>query len=153
MKEDYQKVLKKLTLFFLSNPIPFNRQSYQKQKESETSHQSLFRSWNNFRKIPLFFIYYLTKFDDVMYSSFWVIPKITPANICKSIFDLVNYSTFTCHFESGKCGREGKTLQKFEYLENKKSFSDEIKNIVHSFWRFVIWWKNKNLTKNSRHKF
>ena len=35
--------------------------------------------------------------------------------------------------ESGKCGKEGKKLQKFEYLENEKSFLDEIKNIFHSF--------------------
>ena len=60
---DYQKALKKLTLFFLSNPVPFNGQSYQKQKWSGTSHQSLFRSRNKFRKIPLLVIYYLTKFD------------------------------------------------------------------------------------------
>ena len=39
----------------------------------------------------------------------------------------------TCHFGSGKCGKEGKILQKFEYLENKKSFLDEIKYIFHSF--------------------
>ena len=32
MKEDYQKAFKKLTLFFLLNPVPFNGQSYQKQK-------------------------------------------------------------------------------------------------------------------------
>ena len=63
---DYQKALKKLTLFFLSNPAPFNEQKYQKQKGSGTSHQSLFRSQNKFRKITLFGIYYLTKFDDVM---------------------------------------------------------------------------------------
>ena len=66
MKEDYQKPLKKLTLFFLSNPVPFNGQSYQKQKGPGTSDQSLFRLQNKFRKIPLFVIYYLTKFDDVM---------------------------------------------------------------------------------------
>ena len=65
-KENYQKALKKLTLFFLSNPVPFNGQSYQKQKGSGTSDQLLFRSWNKFRRIPLFVIYYLTKFDDVM---------------------------------------------------------------------------------------
>ena len=34
-----------------------------------------------------------------------------------------------CPFESGKCGKEGKILQKFEYLENEKSFLDEIKSI------------------------
>ena len=76
----------------------------------------------------------------------WVIPKITSANSCKSIHDIINYSTSICLFESGKCGKEGKKLQKFEYLENKKSFVDEIKNIFH---RAIILWKNKNLIKNS----
>ena len=44
-----------------------------------------------------------------------------------------NCSTSICPFEAGKCGKEGKTLQKFVYLENKKSFLDEIKSISHSF--------------------
>ena len=47
--------------------------------------------------------------------------------------------------------RRGK-LTKFEYLKNEKSFLDEINNIFHSFWRAIIWWKNQNLIKNSRHK-
>ena len=34
MKEDYQKVFKKLTLFFLSNPISFNEQDHEKQKKN-----------------------------------------------------------------------------------------------------------------------
>ena len=66
MKEDYQKALKKLTIFFLSNPVPFNGQSYQKQKGPGTSDQSLFRLQNKFRKIPLLVIYYLTKFDNII---------------------------------------------------------------------------------------
>ena len=37
------KTLKKVKFFFLSNPVPFNGQIYQKQKGSGTSHQSLFR--------------------------------------------------------------------------------------------------------------
>ena len=65
-KEDYQKALKKLTIYFLSNPVPFNGQSYQKQKGSGTSHQSRFRLQNKFRKIPLLVIYCLTKFDDII---------------------------------------------------------------------------------------
>ena len=36
------KTLKKLTLFFLSNPVPFNGQGYQKQKWLGTSDKSLF---------------------------------------------------------------------------------------------------------------
>ena len=31
------------------------------------------------------------------------------------------------------CRKEGKKLQKFEYLENEKSFFDEIKSIFRSF--------------------
>ena len=60
------KSLKKVNFIFLSNPVPFNEQSYQKQKGSGTSDRSLFRLQNQFRKIALFVIYYLTKFDDVM---------------------------------------------------------------------------------------
>ena len=46
-----------------------------------------------------------------------------------SIHDIINYFTSICSFESGKCGKEEEKLQKFEYLENEKSFLDEIKNI------------------------
>ena len=47
--------------------------------------------------------------------------------------DIVNYSTSIYPFESGKCRKEEEKLQKPEYLENEKSFLDEIKNILHSF--------------------
>ena len=60
------KLLKKSTLFFLSNPVSFNGQSYQKQKGLATSDQSLFWLQNKFGKIPLLVIYYLTKFNDVI---------------------------------------------------------------------------------------
>ena len=66
MKEDYQKALKRVTLFFLSNPVPFNRQNYQKQKGPGTSDKSLLRLRNKFRKTPLLVMYYMTKFDDVI---------------------------------------------------------------------------------------
>ena len=39
------------------------------------------------------------------------------------------FSTFICLFESGKSGKEEEKIQKFEYLENEKSFLDEMKNI------------------------
>ena len=42
-------------------------------------------------------------------------------------------------------------ITKFEYLENEKSFFDEI-DIFRSFGRTIIWWKNKKLIKNSGHK-
>ena len=58
--EDYQNTLKWLASFFLSNPVPFNGQSYQTQKGLGTSDQLLFRLQNKFRKIPLLVIYHLT---------------------------------------------------------------------------------------------
>ena len=64
-----KKSLKKLTLFFLADPVSFNEQNYQKQ-ESGTSGQLLFRLPNKFKNIPLIVIYYLTKFHDVMESGF-----------------------------------------------------------------------------------
>ena len=40
--------------------------------------------------------------------------------------------------------KEGNTeIQKFEYLEDKKSFLDEMKKKFHSFWRAIIWLKVK----------
>ena len=48
--------------------------------------------------------------------------------------------------------KEGKTKrQKCEYLENEKSFLDEIKNIFQFFKGFHLV-KNNNLIKNSGHK-
>ena len=63
---DYQKPLKKLTLFFLSNSVPFYGQSYQKQKGPGTSDQLLFSLQNKFTKISLLVTYDLTKFDGVI---------------------------------------------------------------------------------------
>ena len=66
LKGDYQKPLKMLTLFFLSNPVTFNEQSYKKQKRPGTSQQSLFRLRNKFTKISLLVIDYLTKFYGII---------------------------------------------------------------------------------------
>ena len=44
--------------------------------------------------------------------------------------DIINYFTSICPFESRMCGKEEEKMQKSEYLENEKSFFDEIKNIL-----------------------
>ena len=46
-------------------------------------------------------------------------------------------TTSICSSASGKCGKEGEKLQRFEYLENEKCFLDEIKNTFHSFGRAI----------------
>ena len=56
------KTLKKVIFIFFPNPIPFNVQSYQKQKGPGTSDQSLLRLQNKFRKIPLLAIYLSDQF-------------------------------------------------------------------------------------------
>ena len=88
-----------------------------------------------------------TKFDDVIWSGFWVTTKFASANLCKPIHDIIIYSTSIYSFVSEKWGKEGKKLQKSEYLEKEKSFLDEIKNIFHGFSRAIIWWKNTKLDK------
>ena len=64
------------------------------------------------------------------------------ANLCKPIHNIINYFTFICPFESGKCGsfkipkivqKSTKIVQKFKYLQNEKSFLNEIKTIFYSF--------------------
>ena len=57
----------------------------------------------------------------------------------------MNFNIFLESSSKAMADRErGKTkMYKLEYLKNEKSFSDEIKNIFHSFWRAIIWWKIK----------
>ena len=40
--------------------------------------------------------------------------------------------------------KEGKTeMQRFEYVENEKSFLNETKSIFHNYLRAIVWWKNE----------
>ena len=121
MKENYQKALKKLTLFFLLNLIPFNGQSYQNQKGPGTGDQSLFRLQDKSRKMPLLVTYHQTKFNDIIKSGFWVTSKIISSNLCKPIHDITNYCTSICPFESEKCGK-GKNYKNLNILRTKRAF-------------------------------
>ena len=130
LKEDHQKALKKSTLFFLTNTVPFNGQRYHKQKGPGTSKQSLFRLQNKSRKIISYIL-----FDqvDVIESGFWVIPKTASTSLCKAIYDIINCSTSICPSLSGNCGKEGKKVQKLEYLKKENSFLYKMKNTFHGF--------------------
>ena len=54
------------------------------------------------------------------HSSKYGIPKITSANLSKPIDDIINYSTSTSPFESGKCGKEGKKIIKIWISQERK---------------------------------
>ena len=128
MKDDYQKALKKL-LFFLLNPVHFNWQSYQKQKESGTSGQ---RS-SGYETSSKIFIHYVLS-GQVWWCNVKQFLKYFKICICK--FMQVNswhhkLFHFICPFEYETCGKEGKKLQKiwisWEWKElfrgDKKHFS------------------------------
>ena len=104
------KTLKKLTIFFLSNPVPFNGQSYQKQKGPGTSDQLYFKLQNKYIKISLLVTYYLTKVDGIN-----IIPRTI---LCKPIHE-INYSTSICPV---KCGKKGEKFQNLNILRTKRVF-------------------------------
>ena len=60
------------------------------------------------------------------------------------IHDIINYSISICPFEFGNCGEKRKKLQKIEYFENEKSFSDEIKK------HFLLFLKGYHLVKKQK---
>ena len=133
MKEDYQKAFKKLTLLFLLSPVPFNRQGYQKRYGLElvTSNSQVTKQVQKCSPI----CYILS--DQVWWCNVKQFFNYSKIYICKFIqVNSWHHKLFQFHlspFKSGKCGKEGKKLQKFEYLENKNTFLDEIKNISYSF--------------------
>ena len=143
MKEGYQNPLKKSTLFLLLNPVPFSVQSYQEQKGPGTSDKLLFSLLNKFGKIPLLVIYLA---DQVWWFNIKQLLSYFKNYFCK--FMQANSWHKLFHFHLSFCiwkvwkGRE--KIQKLEYLENEKSFLDEIKNTFHSFSRAIIWKNKKN---------
>ena len=116
------KAFKKLTLCFLPNSVLFNGQSHQKQKGPGTNSLSLFKLRNKFTKVSLLVTYYLTKFDGLMQSGFWVIPNISPWNSCKPFHEIIMYSFFVRPFESGKWKGRGKITKIWISRERKELF-------------------------------
>ena len=119
------KVLKKWTLFFVSfffQTLSLLMCKIITSKRGLELVATLFRLQSKFREIRLLVLYY------VIYSGFWVIQKITSANLCKPIYDII-HQLFHFHFSFWVwkvwIGRE--KIQKLEYLKKKKSFLGEIK--------------------------
>ena len=67
------------------HPVPFYGQDYKKQKGSGTIYKSFFGWKNIIGENPFLMIYHEGNFDDLSFSSFWVIPKITIAKLCKLV--------------------------------------------------------------------
>ena len=147
------KSLKRLTLFFLLNPFPFNWQNCKKQKKPGTSDQSFFRVKNNFRKIPLF----LNSFISVLSDHVWwcnIKPFLSYSKIrwhlLTKLDDIWNYDANSRHhkifhfhlpFWIWKVWKEREKTTKIWISQDRKELLDEIKSSLHSFWKAIIWSK------------
>ena len=78
-------------------------------------------------------IYQLGKLGDLIQSGFWVIPKITFANLYKTIQDIITIPVLFEPLSLKTVERNEKNLQKFEYLEDQKSFQNKINIIFLNF--------------------
>ena len=139
-------------MFFLSNPVPFNGQSYKKQNELGTNDQSLFRLWNKFTKISLLVIYYLTKFDMVYYKGVFELFQNCTLKFIQANWwhhKLFHFQLSFWIWEAWK-GR-GKIAKIWISREQKKLFRWSKKHFS-LFLKGYHLGKNKNLTKNSRQK-
>ena len=123
MKEEYQKILKKLTWFFLLHSAPFYWHDYEKQKEPETSYQSLFGLQDILRKIPFSVMDHLGSSDDLIQSGFWVIPKIIFAYLCnKPIHDFIIITVSSDHLNLKNMERKGKKYTNLNISRTKRAF-------------------------------
>ena len=100
------------------------------KKGSGASFWSTFSAWFFDKNVPFLILYQSTTFQ--RHNLF----------LSQDIKQNVLLSSYLASWWQGKKGEKTK-IQKFEYLENEKSFFDEIKNIFHSFWRTIFWWKIK----------
>ena len=141
MKEDYEKALKKLTVFFLLNPVSFLTDKIIKNKrglELVTSRSSGL----------LLVIYYLTKFDEAVFEWFQKLHlQVYASQWHHKLFRL----PLSCWIWKVCKGKDIVTKIWISW-EQKELFQWNKTNFCFCFWRAIIWWKNKNLIKNSGHK-
>ena len=90
-----------------------------KQKESGTS---IFLGCKTFKKIPFLVIYDLGNFDNLIQSGFWIITKITFANLCKPVHDIISIPVSSLLFESGNVERKGKFFENLNTSRAKRAF-------------------------------
>ena len=65
--------------------------------------------------------------------------------------DVINFKIYLRSSSKAMADREKKReegIQKFEYLEIKESFFDEIQSLFHIYLRAIIWWKMKHIFYN-----
>ena len=115
------------------------------KKGSESSFWCTFWAWFFHKNVAYLILYQWAKFQcHTCFPS----QGIKPNKLLSSYLDSWRHINFKIYLGSSSnetADREKKKrgkmeTQKIKYLENEKSFLDEVKNILHSFWRGIIWW-------------
>ena len=83
MTEDYKKTFKKSTWFFPLHPASFYGQDYENKMDLELVNSLSFGCNTYLEKL------YFSHLFDLIQSGFWVIPKLTLANLCKPIHSIL----------------------------------------------------------------
>ena len=112
------------------------------KKGSGTNILCKFSVWLFHKNVPYLIHYQWTKFQCHTFFPSWYIKQIVLLSSylvswrCHKLEDPSSIN-FKGMAGRGKRREDGNT--KLEYVENEKSFSDEIKNIFHSFWLAIIY--------------
>ena len=117
------------------------------KKESGTRFWCTFSAWLFHENVPYSILYQWAKFQC---HTFFPSQDIKQNVFLSSYLDswwCLNFKIDLGSSSKAMADREKKRrrwkYKKFEYLKNEKTFLDEIKNIFHSSWRAIIWWKIK----------
>ena len=131
--------LEKVPSFFLFNTVSLNGCPNKRGLELVTSHTSDYETSSEK------FLYVLS--DQVWWCNrkwFLSFSNVTSANLCKAIQDIIDYASYWIWIVC----KEGTKLRKFENLENRTSFFDEIETFFIVLERLLFGKKNKNLIRN-----
>ena len=121
------------------------------KKGSKTSLWCTFCAWFSNKNFPYWILYQWTQFRcHNLFPSQDTKQNVLLSSYLETVDEIASFEIYLRSTSKAIAEREkkrGRGKDKNEYLENEKSFLDEIKSIFHSFWRAIIWWKNKNLMK------
>ena len=153
MKENYQKVLKKLSSFFPFKPSPIQWTKLSKTKGAWNYWPVTLQVTQKVQKNS--FISYVLS-DQVWWCIIKWFLNYSKNYICK-FMEANSWHLKIFHFHlSFSIWKVWKWREKITKIwifeEGKELFIWNNKKKIHSFWKAIIWWKIKNLMKNSRHK-
>ena len=128
---------------------------------SGTSLWCTFYAWFFHKNVPCLILYLWTKFQCTFFPSQDIKQNVLLSCVIKFLFrQLTTSETLRFIFDHSlkampdREKEKGRMeMQKYEYLENEKSFLKEIKTIFHCFWRAIICWKNKKMVDTSFKSF